>query len=229
MGNDFSRSLCHYGILGQKWGIRRFQPYPKDYKGDGKIVGEAAKAAKRERHNVISKATLAGINVKSTKKQYAKAVKNRIVKGGEQAKADVRSARENYQYWQKQYAAAAKEAKVTVRKLQKQYGDTLIRDIPYKDGIIKGQVFTKKQLAARGAITVVSLVGGPFLPGLGAETALLAAPLKSTAALSYKVKNQREAGIAPRGKIEKGLNFAQVQGEKLVEKAKEKLKRKGGK
>lgn len=225
MANDFTQYLCHYGIAGMKWGIRRFQPYPKDYNGGGKVVGEAAKAAKKERHNAIAKATLAGINVKSTKKQYAKAVKNRIVKGGDTAKANAKSARENYEYWQKEYTKAASEAKAIVRNLQKKYGKTLIRDIPYKDGIVQGKVFTKKQLAARGAITIASLVGGPFLPGLGAETALLAAPLKSTAALSYKVKTQREAGVAPRGKIEKGLNFAQVQGEKLAEKAKEKLKK----
>ena len=33
--------LEHHGIKGQKWGIRRFQPYPKGHKG-GKEVGEAA-------------------------------------------------------------------------------------------------------------------------------------------------------------------------------------------
>ena len=39
--NDKSKELCHYGILGMRWGVRRFQPYPSDYKGDGKEVGQA--------------------------------------------------------------------------------------------------------------------------------------------------------------------------------------------
>ena len=37
---DESPYFAHHGIMGMHWGIRRYQPYPGDYNGDGRFVGK---------------------------------------------------------------------------------------------------------------------------------------------------------------------------------------------
>lgn len=47
--------LAHHGILGMKWGVRRYQPYPDNYSGDGKFVGKKSARAERRQARHVAK------------------------------------------------------------------------------------------------------------------------------------------------------------------------------
>lgn len=47
--------LAHHGILGMKWGVRRYQPYPDSYSGDGKFVGKKSARAERRQARHVAK------------------------------------------------------------------------------------------------------------------------------------------------------------------------------
>ena len=55
---DHENDIEHHGVLGMKWGIRRYQPYsliPRKSGKNGKLIGDAKKKAKSSNKPVVSK------------------------------------------------------------------------------------------------------------------------------------------------------------------------------
>lgn len=76
--NDY---LAHYGIMGQKWGVRRFQPYSTRGRISGKAgkeVGIARKRSKEPSHEDLIKSTNAEEVWKHRDKLSDKELRDRV-------------------------------------------------------------------------------------------------------------------------------------------------------
>ena len=101
--------LQHHGILGMKWGVRRYQPYPNTYHGDGKFVG------KREERKYRKQAKKDAKEFARAKMFYGEGAGNRrkLIR----ATVDDRSKNDVYKYYYDQFlnqqdmAEHAKKAK----------------------------------------------------------------------------------------------------------------------
>lgn len=161
---DNNLYLAHYGIIGQKWGIRRYQNSDGTLTAAGKsrYGKDEMKADNKAAFEKGKQATLAG-----RKMYYAKKLNDR---NREKLAADdgtnSEKLSENYKISSKiekdsikEYEAALKEAMKHADELIKKYGETNVKDLTYKtmsDGskVLNESIYTGKQKAV-GVLTFI--------------------------------------------------------------------------
>lgn len=185
--NEMTNELCHYGVMGMHWGVRRYQPYPGSYDGDGKFIGKKAlktrlKTDKKAVDAQVKKASGLGSAYEQATRRLQVAQKDRAVKAkddpdaitekSKKSQMKLDAAAEAREKIASRYEEEAKKAEEMVKNLQQKYGKENVRDLIYKtdsDGkkIINEKIASGKDRAAHMALDVaVSLFAHPGLIAL---------------------------------------------------------------
>lgn len=167
----FGEYLAHYGVIGQKWGIRRYQNKDGGLTALGKkhYSSEEIAADNKAAFEKGKKATLAGSTMK-----YAEKLNERNRRKLENATSENEAQRrQNYERSSKaadkatkEYEAVLKDAMAHAQSLIDKYGKENVKDIAYKtlpDGrqVVNEKVYTGKQKATG----VLTFMVAAFLPG----------------------------------------------------------------
>lgn len=169
-----SEELFHYGVLGMHWGIRRYQPYPAAYNGDGKFIGRRAlkKAIREDNQKAFDKQREAHYlgqayleSARRTEKLEKKAdrlssskskIANRI---GKRTAAKAELSKEISRQIKKEYDNSANELRSMVSDYKKRYGQENVKPITYdKKGYVSDKSYLWRSDAKGFGKTIYSLM-----------------------------------------------------------------------
>lgn len=157
--NKFSTELCHYGILGMHWGVRRFQPYPDGYNGDGEYVGKNSRRAYQRALNKYQKKS--DVNRAYSYKHEAR--RNKL----EEAKAHYRDKGRSDLVQKYQRKIDAENVKYDERKVEADAIQSTVNKI-LKEAKAKGYTVDSKEFVrivdvADKRLKILALLGGGVL------------------------------------------------------------------
>ena len=158
MAKGFDNELSHYGVIGMKWGVRRYQPYPDGHEGDGKYIGKKEYKQDQKTARRISKnASMYGSSYEYASKRYEKLQK----KSSNPTKIEAaRVARDRLKNTYDKYnEQALKHHQYLVNK----YGSQHVSDIRRNSqGIINERVTDAKEIAIAAAGTTIGTLAGLY-------------------------------------------------------------------
>lgn len=170
--------LQHHGVIGMKWGVRRYQPYPSDYHGDGKFTGSKRQMKKEFRKDneklkdAVINASVRGYAYSKASYKANKADTKRLMKPSKRNDKKAEIERATARTLELQYEEAEKKAQDVVKEMRDKYGKDAVRDIIYKEDkmgnkvvnekITSGGEYAARMLANIGSYALAVAVGSPI-------------------------------------------------------------------
>lgn len=172
--------LMHYGVIGMKWGVRRYQPYGQGYDPEhkGKFVGNKRQIKREFRKDnarlkeAVKDASIKGYAMSKSNWKANRFDKEHIEDPGSKVKARKAAIeRRTAADLEEQYKQAEAKAIATVKEMREKYGNDAVRDIIYKEDkfgnkvvnekVASGGEYAASLIASAASYTIAAMMGLP--------------------------------------------------------------------
>lgn len=207
--------LYHHGVIGMKWGVRRYQPYGQGYDPEhkGKFVGSKRQMKREFRKDnarlkeAVKDASIHGYAYSKASYKANKADAKRLMKPSERNDKKAEIERTTARTLEYQYKEAEKKAQDVVKEMRDKYGKDAVRDIIYKEDKMGNKVVNEK-ITSGGeyAAHMLANIGGYALAvAVGSPIAVFSVPTDRTSSgnrlyseAKSAVKRARKQGFKPK-------------------------------